>query len=150
MTMVLDIPNDAASIPGKGDTKITFTHTSDVAKFVAASLDLSNWDKVSYVIGDKASWNEVLKLAEDAKGTKFKVVYDSTDKLQRGEATELPSHTALYGFLPKPQFQAVTAIFGLWSEHGRFDLDETKALNRRLPSLTTIGVAKIVKDAWGS
>lgn len=66
--MVSDIANNAAAIPGSGDVPAVFTHTSDVARFVAASLDLDHWDSVHYVIGDRVTWNEFLRLAEEAKG----------------------------------------------------------------------------------
>jgi hypothetical protein len=39
-----------------------------VGKFVAASLDLEKWDRVSVIIGDKVTMNEAVKLAAEAKG----------------------------------------------------------------------------------
>ena len=60
--------NNAAAISGSGNTPVVFTHTIDVAKFVAASLDLDKWDKRFFVKGDKLTWNEFLQLAEKAKG----------------------------------------------------------------------------------
>jgi nucleoside-diphosphate-sugar epimerase len=66
--VLLDIPGNAAAIPGDGDKPVTFTHTSDVGKFVAASMDLEKWDHVSFIIGDKMTLNEAVKLAEEAKG----------------------------------------------------------------------------------
>ena len=57
-----------AAIPGDGNKLVTFTHTSDVGKFVAASLDLEKWDRVSVIIGDKVTMNEAVKLAAEAKG----------------------------------------------------------------------------------
>jgi hypothetical protein len=70
-TMVLDIANNAAAIPGSGDVPITFTHTKDTAKFVAASLDLEKWDEESFVMGEKLTFNEALKVVEDVKGMFF-------------------------------------------------------------------------------
>lgn len=67
-TLVLDVPNNAAAIPGTGDEPVVFTHTTDVARFVAASLALERWEPVSYVVGDRVTWNEFLHLAEEAKG----------------------------------------------------------------------------------
>lgn len=64
----MDIPGNMAAIPGDGNTPVTFTHTSDVGRFVAASLDLEKWDRVSAIIGDKMTINEAVKLAEEAKG----------------------------------------------------------------------------------
>lgn len=66
-TMVLDIANDSAVILGSGNVPVTFTHTRDIAKFVAESLDLDKWDPETYVMGDKMTFNEALHLAEDMK-----------------------------------------------------------------------------------
>jgi nucleoside-diphosphate-sugar epimerase len=68
LMMVLDIPNNTAVILGSGDVPVIFTHTRDVARFVTESLDLDKWDPESYVMGDKVTFNELLRLAEDAKG----------------------------------------------------------------------------------
>lgn len=66
--IVVDIEYNKAAIPGDGNTPVTFTHTFDVAEFVAASLELPSWEKESYVIGDSVTWNEFLRLAEEVKG----------------------------------------------------------------------------------
>lgn len=68
MTAVIDIAHNAAAIPGSGNVPVIFTHTTDVAKYVAASLDLDTWDPEFFIIGDRLTWNEFLQLAEDAKG----------------------------------------------------------------------------------
>ncbi len=67
-TMVIDMANNAAAIPGAGNTPVVFTHTIDVAKFVVASLDLKKWDPETYVKGDRLTLNEFVRLAERAKG----------------------------------------------------------------------------------
>jgi hypothetical protein len=74
LTLILDIAHDAAGIPGSGDTLVSFTHLADVAKLVAASLDLDQWDEKFYVVGDTVTWNEFLKLAEEAKGKYFHII----------------------------------------------------------------------------
>ena len=66
--VVIDIPHHTAAIPGSGNTPVAFTHTSDIAQFVVASLDLPEWPEESWIIGDKVTWNEALRLAEAAKG----------------------------------------------------------------------------------
>lgn len=66
--VLLDIPGNAAAIPGDGNKPVTFTHSSDVGRFVAASIDFEKWDPVSFIIGDKMTVNEAVKLAEEAKG----------------------------------------------------------------------------------
>jgi hypothetical protein len=78
--LVIDIQGNAAGIPGTGNESIVFTHTSDVSKYVAELvLDSKPWNKTSTIIGDKITWNEFVKIAENVKGTKFEVTYDSID-----------------------------------------------------------------------
>lgn len=48
-TSVVDMVNNTAAIPGSGNTPVVFTTTSNVAKFVAASLDLDKWEEERYV-----------------------------------------------------------------------------------------------------
>lgn len=68
ITMVIDVVAAKAAIPGSGDRSGVFTYSQDVGKFVAALLTLPKWETESYVIGDKLSWNEFVKLAEDVRG----------------------------------------------------------------------------------
>lgn len=68
MTVVIDIQAKKAGIPGSGAVPVVFTYSADVARFTAASLTLEKWEKDSYIIGDKLSWNEFLKLAEEVRG----------------------------------------------------------------------------------
>ncbi|KAH8589852.1 nmrA-like family protein [Bisporella sp. PMI_857] len=148
ITLVVDMPNDIAAVPGSGNTPVVFTHTTDVAKYVAASLSLDKWDPESYVIGDRVTWNEFVHLAEEAKGTKFKVTYDSTEKLGSGQSTELPGQAAAYNFLPREVVQSFASTFGLWFEEGAFNLKPTKTLNDQFPEITTIKVKDILTKAW--
>ena len=66
--LVLDIPHNIAAMPGDGSVKNVFTHTTDVAKFVVAALSLSSWPRDMFVVGDKLSWMEMVKLVEEIKG----------------------------------------------------------------------------------
>ncbi|KAM0431590.1 hypothetical protein ACHAQK_010215 [Fusarium lateritium] len=67
-TFVVDMANKHASIPGDGQQAMTFTYTKDVAQFVVAALDLPKWERDTYIIGDKMTWEEFVKLAEQARG----------------------------------------------------------------------------------
>lgn len=64
----VDIKHRAAAIPGSGDVPVTFTYSRDVAKFVAALLNLEKWEEATYIIGDKVTFNEMVKIAEEATG----------------------------------------------------------------------------------
>ena len=151
----IDIPNRAAAIPGSGDVYAHFTHTSDVAKFVAASLDLPKWDKETFVYGDRITWNQFVRLAEEVRGGQpgFDVRHDPVDKLKRGEATELPGQVSLYEFFPKEMLQGMLAAFGLWFEEGVFELKPEQAqagfLNGKLPEVKPMKVREMLERAWG-
>lgn len=68
MCPVIDMANAFAAIPGSGDVPVAFSYSLDVGKVVAKLLDLSEWEKTTLIVGDKLTWNEFLKLAQDAKG----------------------------------------------------------------------------------
>ncbi|KAK3985330.1 isoflavone reductase [Cladorrhinum sp. PSN332] len=147
----LDIANNAAAIPGSGNTHAHFTHTSDVGKFVAASLDLPEWKKETFIYGDRLTWNEFLKLAEEAKGAKFDVAYDDVaEKLKRGQVTELPGQKVLYAFIPKEALQGMAAVFGLWFEEGLFDLKPGKGRKflNEVVGVETLKVKEMLDAAW--
>jgi hypothetical protein len=69
---LMDVQGNTAAIPGDGNRPVTFTHTSDVGKFVAASVDLEKWDHVSVIIGDKMTMNQAVKVAEMTKGKLYR------------------------------------------------------------------------------
>jgi hypothetical protein len=68
MTLVLDLPARQAAIPGTGDKPVVFTYTGDVARFTAKLLTLQKWQPESYCIGDKVTWNEFVRFAEEVTG----------------------------------------------------------------------------------
>ena len=64
----LDIKHRTAAIPGSGDVPVTFTFSKDVARYVAAFLDLEKWEQRTFIVGDKVTMNEMVKIAEEATG----------------------------------------------------------------------------------
>ncbi|KAK6444207.1 phenylcoumaran benzylic ether reductase [Trichoderma asperellum] len=144
---VFDIPNKMAAIPGTGDDLISLTYTRDVAKFVVKALDLPKWEEETFCYSDKVTWNQVLKLAEEATGSKFNVVYEDLEKLEKGEVTELPSHATAYAFFPKPLLQTYFSKFGLYLIAGLFDMPTDKSLNKIFPEVKTTTVKEVL-DLW--
>jgi hypothetical protein len=61
VSVVLDVENCKAAIPGVGNTPIVLTYTKDVARFMAASLNLPKWPQRSIIVGDKVTANELLE-----------------------------------------------------------------------------------------
>ena len=148
LAVVADIANNFAAIPGSGDVPVVFTHTWDISKFVAAYVQKPTWEKEAYIIGGKATWNEFIAIAEEAKGTKFTVETDSIEKLSKGEITELPSHPSIYSFFPKPMLQGFFAAFGIFFEQGLFDLKPARTLNEEFPEIKARTVKEIIDAAW--
>jgi hypothetical protein len=149
LALVVDIENNFAAIPGSGNELVTFAHTFDVARFVAALVGTPKWDKESYIIGDKASWNQFVQYAEEAKGVKFTVKHDSIEDLKAGKITELPSHPHLYPFFPKPMLQGLFAAFGRMFIEGAFDLKPEHTLNEAFPEVKARKIRDLIFEAWG-
>ncbi|PNP86570.1 hypothetical protein FNYG_00272 [Fusarium nygamai] len=149
LALVVDIENNFAAIPGSGNELVTFTHTFDVARFVAALVGGPKWDKESYIIGDKVSWNQFVQYAEEAKGVKFTVKHDSIEDLKAGKITELPSHVHMYPFFPKPMLQGFFAAFGCMFVEGAFDLKPEHTLNEAFPEVKARKIRDLLFEAWG-
>jgi hypothetical protein len=150
MSVAVDIPNEFAAIPGSGDVPVDFIYTFDIGKYVAALQGLPKWDKESIIIGDQMTLNELVKLAEQVKGNKFTVVHDSMDKLRSGEITELPSHSPLYQYYPKPVLQAFFASFEVMFEEGAYHLDVKGSLTEQFPEIKPRKVKELLEEAYGS
>lgn len=73
--LLLDARAGTIDIPGDGTEKLTFTSAQDIGKFVAASLDLDEWEDVSGIVGESTTWNEVMDVAEAITGKKLQRTY---------------------------------------------------------------------------
>lgn len=62
--------------------------------------------------------------------------------------TELPSHVAMYQFVPKEMFQVIASTFGLWSAKGKFDFTADKTLNETFPDIKPTTVEALLNLAW--
>ncbi|EOD50437.1 putative nmra-like family protein [Neofusicoccum parvum UCRNP2] len=148
LTFVLDVANKTAAIPGTGDEPIVFTYSFDVAKFVSASLDLAEWPEELFVIGDRTTWNEFVKLAEEARGTKFKVHYEDPEKLERFEVMKLPGHEAAAEIMPWDHLRHFCGVFENWLVQGYYNLPTENTLNERFPDIKTLTVKEMVEQNW--
>jgi uncharacterized protein YbjT (DUF2867 family) len=72
---LIDLKKRTALIPGDGSQKVVFTNMRDVGKFVAASLDLKQWDHDSKIAGDRKSYGELVELAERITRVSFEKTY---------------------------------------------------------------------------
>ncbi|ETS78372.1 hypothetical protein PFICI_10434 [Pestalotiopsis fici W106-1] len=145
---VIAIANNAAAIPGTGDEMVTFTHTFDVARFLVAALDLDKWPKELRISGDEMTFKDFVKLAEEFKGTKFTVYYDSMDKLKKFEITELPQHESLYPRFPKQRFQWFQSIFEQWTVAGLAHIQREGSLNQTFSDLKPLNIRDMLEQCW--
>lgn len=68
-TPYIDIQARKAAIPGAGDERVAWTHTKDVARFVRKMVEsMEPWPAKSIIVGDTISLNEILKIAQEARG----------------------------------------------------------------------------------
>lgn len=68
LSFVVDIAGRKAAIPGTGDEPMAFTYSYDLAKFVAAFLDVSEWNELTFCYGERTTWNDFVKVAEEVTG----------------------------------------------------------------------------------
>lgn len=147
--IAIDIANKFAGIPGTGDEPVTFTYTFDIGRMMASFLAKKGpWEKETYIKGDVITLNELLAIAEEARGTKFEVHYDPLEKLESMQVTEMPGHTYMYGFLPKDLVQAMSAQFGLLFVKGYMNFESQRSLNDVFPDIKTRKAKELVTEAW--
>ncbi|KAJ4123948.1 hypothetical protein NW765_006993 [Fusarium oxysporum] len=139
----IDIANKKAGITRTVDEPMTFTYTLDVAKFVVAALDLPKWEELMYCYGEKTTWNKFLKQAEEAIGSKFDVSYDSPEKLERGEVTEVPFNENAAD-LPQKVLEGLMSLWGLYVLEGNYDIPTEKALNKVFPDIQPLMVEDVL------
>lgn len=142
--------HNSAGIPGDGDAPVTLTYTFDVARFVVAALGLESWpaNHELRVVGDEVTFNELVAVAEEVKGVKFEVAYDSVEDLTASRITELPGHAASYDKFPKERLQWFLAIFELWMATGRARVPREGSLNEMFPDIKPLTVREMMERYW--
>lgn len=73
MSFAVDMSSRKAAIPGTGNEPIALIYSYDVAKFVSAYLAAPKWEKITYVYGEKTTWNKFIKIAEEVTGMKRQI-----------------------------------------------------------------------------
>lgn len=147
-TIVVDMPYNTAAIPGTGDELVTLTHTRDIARYVAALLDVDKWETETTVAGETITWNKFVEIAEEVKGTKFKVTYDGPELYENGKVGELPSHVPMYPFFPKEALQGLASAFNLQFVQGMADLSREVTHNDLFDEIKPWGVKDVLELAW--
>ncbi|KAH6949742.1 hypothetical protein BKA56DRAFT_536138 [Ilyonectria sp. MPI-CAGE-AT-0026] len=152
LAVILDVENHKAGIPGTGDATVTLTHSETIGKFVAASLDASEWPEKSWIVGDTVKWTEALKLAEQVRGKNFDVTHDSEEDLRQSKITELPGNIPRYSLVPKPVLAGILSLWSLGFLEGWFDMtkhtDNVKTMNDIHPDVQVLKLKDFLQRAW--
>ncbi|EKG10558.1 Taurine catabolism dioxygenase TauD/TfdA [Macrophomina phaseolina MS6] len=142
----VDLENKVAAIPGSGNEPVVFTHSYDVARFVVAALDLPKWERHSFVVGDKLTWDDFLTIAEEVRGCKFEVVHDTVEQLRNRQPTFLPAIKFLESH---EETSAMLSAIGIWSSQGVFNLGYGRSLNVLFPEIKPLKVKELLEKEWG-
>lgn len=141
----IDLENNFAALPGDGNGTVLMTHTSDISRYVAAIQDIPKWETRYYLIGDRVSLNDAVRIAEEVKGVTFEKHYDIKEELLQNKCTLLPIHKTLLPAEIDPSYMMRTlmAAIGVRVIDGEMDLDVSHAVNGLFPEIQT----RTVRDA---
>ncbi|KAJ5778246.1 hypothetical protein N7520_001492 [Penicillium odoratum] len=146
-TFGINISKREAAIPGDGNDSICMTYTHDMANYVIKALDLDEWPEFSVIVGDKVTYNQILSMAEDITGSKFKVTYDSVDMINAGDVTVPPSlddgeEDSI------DELKEVTALVSRLTVYGVFQLPKENRLNAQFPDVRPITMRELLEKCW--
>ncbi|EFR02912.1 hypothetical protein MGYG_05913 [Nannizzia gypsea CBS 118893] len=142
----VDIPSGRALIPGDGNNVITLTHSYDMAKFIVKLLGAEEWPELAYMGGDDLTFNELLSLAEEIRGTKFEVSYDSLEKVKKNESTPLPqSDKVVY---PPEIISWIVSYMSQVVVIDGFSLPKENRVNNMFPDVKPVAMREFLAKAW--
>lgn len=75
---VLNMESKWAAIPGDGGVQASFVTSQDMSRFVARLMDADKWDQISAIRGVTLSLDELLQMAEKARGKLFTTELESS------------------------------------------------------------------------
>ncbi|WXC47902.1 hypothetical protein QX201_007618 [Fusarium graminearum] len=144
VNMFIDPENNAAVIPGDGNSPMVLTHSTDAAKFTVAALDLPHWKRRYSIVANRTTLNDAVRLAEEIKGTKFNVKYFSVEEMEKGEIDLTPSMKKALPTEMHDSMKNILALTGIGLSKGEVDLDKTIDLTLEFSGIKCL----TVKDVW--
>ncbi|KAI9900140.1 hypothetical protein N3K66_004402 [Trichothecium roseum] len=145
---VVNMAKCRAIVPGDGSGRADFITTQDMAAYVARLMDLEQWQKVSNITGDTMSLNELVHLAEETRGVKFDVAYDSLEKLKAGTISffeDFPPIGLEDGFGDEAFYALIHRQAGM----NHFLVPREHTLNDEFPDVKRKTVAEVMQQSWG-
>ncbi|KAJ5207027.1 hypothetical protein N7472_003475 [Penicillium cf. griseofulvum] len=144
-TFGIDISSGTAAIPGDGNNVICMTYTYDMATYLVKALDLEEWPEFSVIVGDEVTYNQVLGMAEEITGKKFKVQYDSLEQIKTGDVTVPPQPVGME--CSSDEIKEMTALVSSLTVNNVFQLPDDR-LNTRFPEVKPITMRQFLHNAW--
>ncbi|CAI7667760.1 uncharacterized protein N7487_006477 [Penicillium crustosum] len=141
----IDISSGTAAIPGDGNNVICMTYTYDMATYLVKALDLDEWPEFTVIVGDEVTYNQVLSMAEEFTGKKFKVTYDSLEQIKTGDVTVPPQPEGIES--SSDELKEVTALVSRLTVNNVFQLPGDR-LNTRFPEVKPITMRQFLHNAW--
>ncbi|KAI9375480.1 hypothetical protein BJX61DRAFT_493882 [Aspergillus egyptiacus] len=146
LTFGVDMVSCEAVIPGDGNDVIGMTYTYDMAAFILRLLEVQQWEEFSVIVGDEATYNQLVQIGEEVRGRKFKVVYDSADKVKEGSVTVPPMPDGLeYG---QEELVEMTALVDKLVIGKVFDFPAEVRLSNKFRDLKLTKIKDLVTRAW--
>ncbi|EKV16009.1 NmrA-like [Penicillium digitatum] len=144
-TFGVDIFSGTAAIPGDGNNVICMTYTYDMAIYLAKALELDEWPEFSVIVGDEVTYNQVLGMAEEFTGKKFKVTYDSLEQIKTGDVTVPPQPEGTE--YSSDEAKEMTALVSRLTVNNVFQLPDDR-LNCRFPDVKPTTMRQFLQNAW--
>ncbi|KAM6511661.1 hypothetical protein FALCPG4_016663 [Fusarium falciforme] len=143
---IMNVEKKWAVIPGDGSVKASFITSQDMSRFVARLMDLEKWNKVSPIFANTLSFNELVEMAEKARGCKFRVANDSLEKLQSGKISFHEDFPPIgYG----EGDQAFFAMLHYQAAIGRYLVPrDYPPLDAEFPGLKITTPLEVMETAW--
>ncbi|KAM0548764.1 hypothetical protein ACHAPJ_009760 [Fusarium lateritium] len=136
---IVDVEGCSAVVPGTGEELITFTYTYDVARAIVLLLDLPEWPEYCFIGGDDITANQMIKIAEHARGKKFEVKYEPLEEVHKQwEASWADG---------EPDATSLVLAVNLMAATGQMKIPDQR-LNDRLPGYRPMKFEELVSNAW--
>ncbi|KAK4862387.1 hypothetical protein LT330_002520 [Penicillium expansum] len=144
-TFGIDISSGTAAIPGDGNNVICMTYTYDMAIYLVKALSLDEWPEFSVIVGDEVTYNQVLGMAEEFTGKKFKVTYDNLEQIKTGDVTVPPQPEGIE--YSSDELKEVTALVSRLTVNNVFQLPGDR-LNSLFLDVKPITMRQLLHNAW--
>ncbi|GFF28440.1 hypothetical protein IFM58399_01978 [Aspergillus lentulus] len=145
-TFGINIQHCQAAIPGDGNDVICMTYTYDMAAFLIRLLDVADWPEFSIIVGDEVTYNQLLAMAEEIRGVKFQVTYDSKGSIKDGQVTIPPMPEG--NLSSSEELKEMTALVSRLTIAGVFKLPDENRLNDKFPDIQPVKMKQFLQGVW--